>query len=189
MLLAIITALSLFPGPMTPVQSGQVVIVVVDTVLHRKNPDVALGLSFLNTAAPVIIASAIGKDPDAGSRSLAFLAYGLIVGPAAGHIYAGNGGHAMGGILIRTASAGAFVGGFYLAMGAAFDSEYDPGPWPGALLLGGMIIGGASIFYDVFSAPRSAHLWNDAHGGLSLKFTPALDLTNRQVGLILKATL
>ena len=151
-----------------------------------KRPVLAFALSSLNTVAPATLGylrSVQGGRIDRLSAGL--LAYGLVVGPAMGHLYAGNGDQAGRGVLVRVLGAGVAGLGAAFAVYASFEPEADLAPaLSGALgfVGGGLLLGWAA--YDIRTAPRSAVRYNARR--LAGALAPQFDVAGRTVGLSLR---
>jgi len=131
-----------------------------------KSEGTATMLSLGTTAAGFALLAAGGKSGGDGTMTLGLLT--LLIGPSAGHIYAGETGHAVGMSLVRGAGLIAFVAGVVKATmvyGASdcFDCDhYDSGNRDNAATL--MWVGGlsfvAATLYDIIDAPRAARRRN-----------------------------
>lgn len=127
-----------------------------------KDPKTATWLSIGATALGIgMFAAAADRDnEDLGWASIAV----TLVGPSAGHIYAGEGGHALKMSLLRAAGFATFV------YGALEDSSYecydsycennDDGET--AMWIGGAVVVGATL-YDLYDAGRAAKRTNAKH--------------------------
>ena len=117
--------------------------------------------------------------------SAGLLAYGFLVGPAVGHLYAGNGAQAGRGILVRSLGAGVAGLGLVFAIYAAFEPEAALAPvLSGALGFsgGGLLLGWA--FHDIRTAPRSAVRYNTQR--VAGYLAPQINVAERAVGLSLR---
>jgi hypothetical protein len=123
--------------------------------------------------------------------SLAAVGGGLVVGPAAGHVYAGNarqawiGAGLRGGVLVTgAASLATLLRCTSFGTGGPSDAVCDVA---GPTLLGSGLILAGSALWDFASAPRSATRFNERHG-LTARVAPVVDPAGRQYGLALRAT-
>lgn len=129
-----------------------------------KSEGTATMLSIGTTAAGFALLAASGKqgsDDGAGMGMLGALA--LMVGPSAGHIYAGEAGHAVGMSLVRSGAALVFlVGALKATMSYSDCWECDGSRDNGAGLMwtGGLAFVAATV-YDIIDAPRAARRRNN----------------------------
>ena len=153
---------------------------------RTKNPTLALALSGLNTAVPLgigYVRSVQGGEMDRVSAAL--LAYGFLVGPAVGHLYAGNRAQAGKGVLVRSLGAGVAGLGLVFAIYAALEPEAALAPvLSGALGFtgGGLLLGWA--VHDIRTAPRSAVRYNARR--IAGHLAPQVNVAERAVGLSLR---
>ncbi len=131
-----------------------------------KSEATATMLSIGTTAAGFALIAAAGKQQDgAGMGTLGVLA--LMIGPSAGHIYAGETGHAVGMSLLRGGAAVAFIAGVVQATTVAYAdcidqcTGYAGDRDNGATLMwvGGISFVAATV-YDIIDAPRAARRRN-----------------------------
>jgi len=147
-----------------------------------KSETTALLLSFLGTAtagacAPLVFEST-SSDPAAY-----VLVGALIIGPSLGHFYAGRPGPAFAGIGIRLlAGAAVAVGGLAASSEAGATSGSD------AIAAVGVIVGGASVIYDILRAPHSARVHNDEMRQSRIGFGITPRVGSMGVGLSVAAT-
>lgn len=147
------------PGPMplpAPMIEGK-----------TKSEGTATMLSLGTTAAGfALLASAANQDNGGGMGTLGVLA--LLIGPSAGHIYAGETGHAVGMSLVRGGAAIAFLAGVIKATTVYATDSGDCIDWcnsgdsdNGATLMwvGGLTFVAATV-YDIIDAPRAARRRN-----------------------------
>ena len=129
----------------------------------------ALLLSVLGTATAAACAPLVFES--SGSDAAGFVLVGaLILGPSLGHFYAERPGPAFAGIGIR------LLAGAGVALGALADgSEGGATSTSNAIAAAGVIVGGASILWDIARAPHSARIHNDQvrQGGISIGITPS----------------
>lgn len=85
-----------------------------------------------------------------------------LIGPSAGHIYAGESGHAVKASLLRTGGFVTFVAGAISASSVADCIDYceGSGDGEGLMLLGGAVVVGATL-YDFWDAARAARRTNE----------------------------
>jgi hypothetical protein len=122
-----------------------------------KSASTAFWFSFLSTAVPASVGAwdvFRSGSSDSVVPGIMLVAAGLF-GPSVGHFYAGRPGPAWVGIGIRT------VAGLGIAVAAAEQlgegTEYTL-EW---LAVAGAFLGGASVVWDIATAPHSAHVHND----------------------------
>ncbi|HVK78531.1 MAG TPA: hypothetical protein VM734_34765 [Kofleriaceae bacterium] len=133
----------------------------------------ALGLSLGVTAAGlgVMAASLQYEESDFGPVFAVGSAVALI-GPSAGHIYAGEPGRAVATTLIRAGGAGLVVAGasqFELCILAPCDDHDDNGPAVLLMAAGTAVIVGAAV-YDFIDTPRAVRRAN----ARALQVTPTV---------------
>jgi hypothetical protein len=146
------------PMPMTP-------IMVVPPAV--KSEGTATMLSLGTTAAGLALLAAAGKQENGGGGTATLGLLALLIGPSAGHIYAGETGHAVGMSLLRGAALVAFVAGVLkqtMVYGAdCIDcSDYHGSDSDNGATL--MWVGGLSFIaatvYDIIDSPRAARRRN-----------------------------
>jgi hypothetical protein len=141
-------------------------------------------LSFLGTVAPVVVVTPklLGEGDEGGeAEALVFLG-ALVLGPSLGHFYAGRPGRAAAGIGIRTLSLAGLVG----AAAASWDNPDDStGELLGYFSLG---VGAVSLLYDIFTAPRSATLYNEKRQEPRVRLSPVLGSDSSAPGLCMNVT-
>jgi hypothetical protein len=137
-----------------------------------KSGSTALLWSFLGTAVPVVGSSLYRNDSNSIMAGIV-LAGGLIIGPGLGHFYSARPAPALVGIGIRTL-AGAAVAAAAVEI-ADDGNNYDLEVLGGA----GLIIGTASLIWDIASAPHSAHVHNThlQRGHATLGISPSIGPT------------
>lgn len=144
-----------------------------------KSETTALLLSLLGTVVPMAMSAPFvhGGSSEEGSDTADFVFLGaLVLGPSLGHFYAGRPLRALAGIGVRTACLFATAAGLALS----WDSESTGGA---ALLVGGLIIGGAAAVWDIIGAPQSARVHNDRLREEEHRVSIFPALTPRGVGL------
>jgi hypothetical protein len=130
-----------------------------------KSGDLATVLAVGTTAGGVtamIAATTLADRSNLGTMAtLALVGFGAtLVGPAAGHLYAGEYGHALGTTVLRGAAVGTIVFGLTAntkACWADCDDSYDGGDNDGA---GIVVVGTAALVgltaYDLWDAHKAA---------------------------------
>ena len=150
---------------------------------HDLSPQAAGILALLSsilsvTAGTVIWSRANGNDTESGVGG-GLVAYGIWVGPSAGHMYAGEWGHAIGWSLFRAVTSS--LGGI-LVLGASIHSSDCQGSAcdtsTSALALGaGLVLAaGASVVYDLLDAPNAVERTNKRLAATDLALAPILPL-------------
>jgi hypothetical protein len=128
-----------------------------------KSEGTATMLSVGTTAAGFALIAAAGKQQDGGGAMGTVGVLALLIGPSAGHIYAGETGHAVGMTLVRGGAAIAFLAGVLKATmvystSDCFDCGHASGDRDDGVTL--MWVGGlsfvAATVYDIIDAPRAA---------------------------------
>jgi hypothetical protein len=147
------------------------------TVQDEKSPATALMLSLLSTGVGVGLIAGAGEDAGGLAGVGALLVF---VGPNLGHFYAGEAGRGLTHIGVRAGAAGAmFVGAAWTlfdscSWGLYGEESHCDGPPPGAArLIGGAVVGSASVIYSIYDAPRAARRANDRSRSRQFMFTPA----------------
>jgi hypothetical protein len=135
-----------------------------------KSETSALLLSVLGTATAAACAPLVFESTS--SDAAGFILVGaLVLGPSLGHFYAERPGPAFGGIAIR------LLAGAGVALGAlAEGSEGGSTSTSSAIAAAGVIVGGASILWDIARAPHSARVHNDQvrQGRMSFGIAPSM---------------
>jgi hypothetical protein len=142
---------------------------------ERKSYAKAYTYMVLGTTVPVLAGSAMAD----GEGSLATLggiaiAGGLLVGPSAGRIYAGD--RVLGTVLLRTAGSVAFTAGLASALGGLCpDSTCGPSSEDlgAVLLLGGLTAYGGSLLVDAVLTHRAVRDYNERRARVTL--APGVD--------------
>ncbi len=131
-----------------------------------KSEGTATMLSLGTTAAGFALLAAAGGQRDGGAEMGTLGVVALLVGPSAGHLYAGETGHAVGMSLVRGGAAIAFIAGVIKATtvyGADCIDWCEPSRDSdnGATLMwvGGISFVAATV-YDIIDAPRAARRRN-----------------------------
>lgn len=132
-----------------------------------KSEGTATMLSLGTTAAGFALLAAAGKQENGGGGTGTLGVLALMIGPSAGHIYAGETGHAVGMSLVRGGAALAFIAGVIQATTVyAVDcvnpcTGYTDNHDNGATLMwvGGISFVAATV-YDLIDAPRAARRRN-----------------------------
>lgn len=131
-------------------------------VPDEKSPATALQLSLLGTGAGFGMMVA-GARWDSSGLSLAGFAVTLI-GPSAGHFYAGETGRGLALTGLRVGAVAATLAGATWGLFDCFDlysedtCEFSPGAT--ALIVGGVVLGAGSTIYSLYDAPRAARRHN-----------------------------
>lgn len=136
---------------------------------NQRSPSIAGGLAVLSPVISIAAGSYLwtttAGNSNARVTAAGLIVLGLWVGPSAGHIYAGEWGHAIGMSTFRlmTSTAGGIV--LFLATLHGDCEDGPPGACDtstGAVLLGtGLLLAaGASAVYDIIDAPRAAERAN-----------------------------
>ena len=150
-----------------------------DSIPQARSPHTALLLSLGATVIPFAIGSASSTRSE--TEKLAF--WGILVGPAVGHFYAGHSKQAWQGIGIRSG-----VGVATLAVGFASCSGRGSGSdsWDcgsAAVIIGSVALL-ASVVHDIATAPRSAREYNASHPRpVSLIVVPLNDGAKTRMGV------
>jgi len=147
----------------------------LDSVPHPW-PGIALTLSAVGTAAPILLMGAANKTNSDAGIALGILATEIVT-PSAGHLYAGLPRRAAIGMAVRA------VGYGLLAAGAA-----SQGLWPGqaesseftygivVMMVGAGTMGGSAVV-DMISAPvdvdKKNAEWLRQHAAVGLRVAPA----------------
>lgn len=145
--------------------------------VDEKDPGVAVSGSLLVTAAG-IGTMVVGLGTDNGALGLAGFTATLL-GPSFGHFYAGEYGRGLAhsglrlGATVMTVAGAAWTGS--LLLGCAFGDDSDCGGSVGAplLLVGGVVLGGASIVHSIQDGPRAVRRYNERARARQLRITPA----------------
>lgn len=127
-------------------------------------------ISFLGTATAAACAPLVFESD--GPEAAGFVLVGaLVLGPSLGHFYAERPGPAFAGIGIRLLAGAAVAYG-----GLADASEGGATSTSNAIAAAGVIVGGASILWDIARAPHSARVYNDhvRQGRISFGITPSV---------------
>jgi len=130
-----------------------------ESVPGMKSGKTALLLSVLGTVVPAAATLPFIWERSGTSlaKTTAIVGTGAyLLGPSLGHFYSGRPGRAFAGIGLRAlAAAGVVVAGF------ASSSEAGANSGQAAIGVAGAVVGGASVIYDIASAPHSAQIHND----------------------------
>jgi hypothetical protein len=146
------------PGPVAPIPGAEVVAPEPPTL---RDPDTARLLSLAGTVLPLgMFVVGITRD-DASSEGLVTLGLlGTVVGPLAGHWYAGKAGTK--GLAARLAAMAGGLLGASLMINCSIDGCSNEALGP-ALLIGGVAAYLGGIYSDVATADDSARAYNAAH--------------------------
>jgi hypothetical protein len=155
----------------------------------------ALRYSLVSTLAPVALGGLlVGIYVDEGEqRAHNLVAFGiglgsagLVFGPGAGHLYAGQTGRFVGGALTRCISGGVVLLGIAsIDYGPIFgdsDVKRDNG-FAGMLIVVGSAGAIISVIYDIATVGRSVDKFNHEHGFQSFEIQPRYWPQDKAVGL------
>ncbi|MCA9679968.1 MAG: hypothetical protein H6709_10240 [Kofleriaceae bacterium] len=137
-----------------------------DATLAPKEDGTALGLSVAGTIAGPLLFGAGMVAAGQKSDGLAIGMYwtgtaALLLGPSAGHWYAGH--YLTPGLGLRVGGAAVAVVGVAAGFGACFDQECDRGPYVAAMVLGtGAYV--ADVVWDLATTGDAVDAWNREHG-------------------------
>ncbi|PWB74484.1 hypothetical protein C3F09_03900 [candidate division GN15 bacterium] len=156
--------------------------------ITARNGAVAFKKSFLWTFVPVAIGGGIVLKGVQGNSNTGLIVagttiggLGLLVGPSAGHIYAGR-PHPVSGmglrLLIGVVGGAAVLG---IAIGESMGGDDFSGTASVAGVSGAAIIG--SVVYDIATASRSAERYNQNHGLASWRIQPGYFAQQKALGL------
>jgi hypothetical protein len=152
------------------------------TVAPVKSESTATLLAIGATTGGFLAIGMASGDHDGGSPTLGALGVGLLlIGPSAGHIYAGENGHAIRASLLRSAGVLAMlVGAVTLTSVAASDCEFECSSSQrgdrrrGAWLLGiGAAVYVGTTIYDLVDAGSAARRENTRHAR-AMMFAPSV---------------
>ncbi len=172
--LTVSTAASAQPGMTDPIAPPPAPFAYpAPEVAPVKSEGVATMLSIGATAAGFALISA-GANGDNGGGAMAVGVGALMIGPSAGHIYAGESGHAVKMTLLRGGSFVVFMAGVLELTTASVDSG-DCIDWCGPssddrtkgermMWIGGLTFVGATV-YDILDASRAARRRNAKNRG------------------------
>lgn len=142
--------------------------------LQLKSSGTALLWAIGTTVAGI---ATIGAAFDEESEGLLLLGAGLtLVGPSAGHIYAGEGSHAVKASLLRAGGVvvftlGAIENGNYECYDAYYCEDDDDGET--AMWIGGLVVV-ASTLYDFYDAGRAVNRYNDRRRKAAYQVAPTM---------------
>jgi hypothetical protein len=130
---------------------------------------------------------ALGGSGGDDNAALGFIGVaGALVGPSAGHIYAGENGHALKMSLLRTGAIAAVVAGMIRVMSSAVDDSDCLSDCSGdrawhdyqrngeVMIYAGGITFVAATIYDIVDASRAARRYNDKHKARPWQVAPSL---------------
>ncbi len=145
--------------------------------LQLKSSGTAMLWAIGTTVAGIAV---IGAAFDEESEGLLLLGGALtLIGPSAGHIYAGEGMHAVKGTLLRTGGLVIFTLGA-LANEQSYDDCYDyysceedNSDGEAAMWIGGLIVVGSTL-YDFYDAGRAVNRYNDRRRKAAYQFSPTM---------------
>lgn len=143
-----------------------------------KSRGVLYGLA--STALPAGLGALV--DGDAGA---ALIAIGVIAGPSAGIVYAGDYGRAGKGLGIRTAGAGIATVGALIYLLESLEVEGNQ-PVGNFLIAGGLSLTGMSALYDIFIAsPKAVERYNEKLEKDEIELNPWMNPETGGAGLSL----
>jgi hypothetical protein len=142
--------------------------------------------SMVLPSVPLIVTSTVGETHEfLGATGIVLCITGVIVGPSAGHFYAGDYMRGFGGIGLRAGIAG--LG--FLGVVKTYTSDSDD---MAKAIIGTVIAGTAGIgilasgIYDIWTCPDAVYKYNQSisnSGGLYL--SPEINITEKSYGLTL----
>ncbi|MFN0252145.1 MAG: hypothetical protein ACKV2T_35040 [Kofleriaceae bacterium] len=146
--------------------------------LNLKSAGTALLWSVGTTLAGVVMISAAFEEE---SEGLLLLGTGLaLVGPSAGHIYAGEGGRALKGSLLRAGGLLVFTLGAIESENQEYDcydsyycEDSSDSDGEAAMWIGGLLVVGSTL-YDFYDSGRAAHRYNDRRRKAAYQFAPTM---------------
>lgn len=165
------------PEPLPAQAPGAQPVIHMAGWVDEKDPGVAISGSLLVTAAG-IGTMVVGIGTDNGALGLIGFTTTLL-GPSFGHFYAGEYGRGLMhsglrlGATAMTIAGAAWTGSVLL--GCAFGDDSDCNGSVGAplLLVGGVVLGGASIVHSIKDGPRAVQRYNEKARARQLRITPA----------------
>lgn len=129
-----------------------------ETVAEPKSEQAAFGWSLLGTLAPIAITIAGGAFDEPGVMALGTA--GMVLGPTAGHWYAGR--WVTGGLIARGGGAALMMAGAVQALGNIdCETGCSGGAAAGPLMLGGAALFVGGTLHDLATAGRSARAYNE----------------------------
>lgn len=155
-----------------------------------KNPTTAVGYSFCSTilpSVPLILCAGFGD----GNESLAVGSFiltvsGIIIGPSAGHFYAGNTKRGFMSAGFRAVSSGAFIISGGALLGSVSGSRFgNEGTYAVIAIVSGVATVG-SVIFDIWTCPNSVGKYNRSvqdYRGFYL--SPEIDIKDESYGLSL----
>ena len=136
-----------------------------------KSGTTAFLLSFLGTAVPVV-AGALALDTESSDSPVAgiMVVGGFVIGPSLGHFYANRSGPALAGIGIRVVALAV------VAVSVLEEDFESPENSSVGLATGGVLLGAASLAWDILRSPHSASVHNDQtrQGRMTIGITPTI---------------
>jgi len=144
---------------LTPISDPETPPIPVAPVVSEKSEVVATGLAFGTTLGGFGLI-ALGASLHSGVVGTLGGA-AMFVGPSAGHIYAGENGHAVGMTLLRGAGAATFLYGLMTdTIVADGPREYSQHPSARPLMVLGAAVFLGGTLYDMFDAHRAVRRAN-----------------------------
>jgi hypothetical protein len=123
-----------------------------------KSPEAARGWSLGSTLIPMASGAIAGRAGSNGGAGVLIVG-GSLLGPSAGHFYAGQPARALAGVALRTALLGVFVAA---TCWDECSKQQNDAQEKLAVVFSAAILG--SAVYDIVTAPRSARRYNEKHG-------------------------
>jgi hypothetical protein len=143
-----------------------------------RSPEVARTLSFLGTAVPVAVTLAGGSD--------AMIAPGILLGPLAGYVYAGEAGRGLEQVVVRVGVIGGTVALVMAICSAGCDIIWgdDNGAlWvAGLVALSGMVGTTVMAAYDIGRVGRVVRERNERLAAVAVR--PVVRPADRAAGLV-----
>jgi len=135
---------------------------------QSKSPTVAQALSLGGTVLPVVVGAGLVTTGANKDSELALLVAGVYLGPALGHLYARQPGPALRGVALRTAILGVSL--LALTQTGVCLESCEPGEATDevVVVLVGSALTAASALYDIVTARRSAHRYNESRTTVSV---------------------
>jgi hypothetical protein len=152
--------------------------------VQPKSKSTALVLSLFSTLVPMVVGDKLhdGNQVQGSRRNV--LGYcvsfsGILIGPGAGHLYAGNYDACTSGIVLRGAASGVFI------VAAANSDLFDDNDIPEFIVGLGLVAIVYSAVHDIRTAPQSAEQYNQQHGLSGLSMQPYYSANAHGLGLAL----
>jgi hypothetical protein len=140
--------------------------------------------------SPIGFSQGIGQTDDAETMAgLAIGSVGIVLGPGAGHAYAGKMGRFWGGVAVRVAAVALTAVMASSTSGNSSLSSLDDQITQVviAFVVGGSICLGSAI-YDIATVGNSVEEYNEEHGFGNLTLKPTYIASHKAPGLLLRLT-